>query len=623
MKRAGAWLGRLYASEAGRWALGAAAALALYLLAVCVQSVITFYDNDDLNIAWALAGYRSGAPSFSHPFLNPLTAAAVSALYALVPAVPWWYAVQTACMLLSATVMAACTLKLGKRSGLPMLAPLLVIALLFAAACYYAVAQVTFTLTSTLLGMGAVAFALSADDADPPARARFYRAAGVGMLGLSLLIRQSSGLCAACFYFGALAIRLAEALLVPSGAKAPNKRALPGAGGAVEPGDAPAEPSAPAALAPRVRRLLTTAVCAALVLAALSAVNGWGRANQNPDGFLPFENARAEFMDYPHDAYHENPALYDSLGWDGALYDLVNAWFYMDARVNADTLEKASAQSLVNNLAAPERAARGIRAFSEFLGKYPLARYLCAVLACAAAAVLVTALLCRSHPLPAFGGLCMLLGAAALTAFLLWQGRMNLRTLMTIAFPAILALLLLTFLAFERRRAAKADGKPGLTRARGAALGCVCGALAAAALFCGYKIFRTTASYDSTAALDEAHAVVDYALAHPENVYLRDVYVGNNFDALTVYPQRRPVNLIDWGGCDMYTRARLAQWRVNGYDESPFADVLFDADVYYICDPNAPYLAMLDGYLTADWGAAGYEITDTLPSGAVVVKFLR
>ncbi len=612
MKRANAWLNRIYAGEAGRWLLGAAVAAALYLLAATLQPVITFYDNDDLNIAWALAGYRSGAPSFSHPFINPMTAAVVSGLYALLPAVPWWYAVQTACMLLGVAVMAACTFKLCHQNGAPLFMPLVLLALICSAACYYAVSQVMFTLSSTLLGMGAVALALALQQSDPPARRRFYRIAGVALLALSLLIRQSSGLCAACFYFGALAIRLMEAHIAEKPLRSAAKSEMP------------AETQR-SARHPSARSIPVTAACALLAVLVLASVNGWGRANQNPAGFIEFENARAAFMDYPHDTYYENPELYESLGWDDALYGLVDAWFYMDARVNAETLSAASARSHVNAISAAERVRRGAETFAVFLGKYPIAVYLCVITLCAAAGLIAVSVLRRSHWLSLAGGCCMLLGAAALTGFLLWQGRINLRTLMTIAFPAMLALLLLAVCAYGGGRAAEpagTDGKRGLG-ARAVTLRCVCGALAAVSLFCGYKIFRTVVSYDSAGALEKARGIVDYARGHPEHIFIRDVYVGNNYDALTVYPDDKPINLIDWGGCDMYTRARAAQWRANGYAEGPYADVFFDDGVYYVCDPGDRYLQMLDTYLQTAWDAAGYEIVDRLPGGAAVVRFLR
>ena len=578
MKRIVGALHRIYASEAGRWIAAAVLALALYLLAVVLQPVITFYDNDDLNIAWALAGYRSGLPSYAHPFINCITAFVVSALYGAFPSVPWWYAVQTGCMLLAVTCVTAATLKLAFRRRWPLLVPLMITALLCAGAYYYALSQVMFTLSSTLLGMASAAMALAAEGDDPPARRRFYWIACVLLLGLSLLIRQSSGLCAACFVFGCMAFRLLE--------------------GGRDKG--------------RVQRVLVAAVSAVLLLAALVGVNAWGRANQNPAGFIEFENARAAYMDYPHDLQYENKPLYDAIGWDETLQGLVEAWFFMDERVNADTLSMAADGATYANLPVPMRAARAWESVGVFLGKYPIAVYLVIMIACALAALLVAFLRYR-RVLPLLGGLCMAAGGAALLAFLYWQGRMNLRTHMTIAFPALMTILLFFLLS-------KPETDERETR-RGAWLYAACGGMALVSLFCGYKIFRTVVSYDSVDTLAETRAVAEYAMAHGDGVYIRDVYTANNFDALTVYPEEKPTNLIDWGGCDMYTRARVAQWALNGYDAPPNAQVFLDENVYYLCNPSEQYLPLFAAYMRERCGAAGYEITDTITPNVAVVRF--
>ena len=59
MKKLGDSIHRLYHSERARWLFSLLIALALVGVAALL-STISYYDNDDLNIAWALAGYRTG-----------------------------------------------------------------------------------------------------------------------------------------------------------------------------------------------------------------------------------------------------------------------------------------------------------------------------------------------------------------------------------------------------------------------------------------------------------------------------------------------------------------------------------------------------------------------------------
>ena len=137
-----------------------------------------------------------------------------------------------------------------------------------------------FTLSSAALGMASVAMALAADEGDGKRAYAFYLYGSVVLLALSFLIRQSSGVSAACFWGAAMLYRVLA-----------SRRAKRGVG----------------------RAIVAAAVMCALI-AALTYVNDWGRANQNAENFLAFENARAEYMDYPHDLYYENAPLYDGIG---------------------------------------------------------------------------------------------------------------------------------------------------------------------------------------------------------------------------------------------------------------------------------------------------------------------
>ena len=55
MKKLGDTIQKLYQSERARWLFSIFIALAVVGVAALL-STISYYDNDDLNIAWALAG---------------------------------------------------------------------------------------------------------------------------------------------------------------------------------------------------------------------------------------------------------------------------------------------------------------------------------------------------------------------------------------------------------------------------------------------------------------------------------------------------------------------------------------------------------------------------------------
>lgn len=579
MKKLGALIKRGYASERFRWCFAFFAALALIAFAAATRT-ITFFDNDDLNVAWALAGYRSGSPSFAHPFINCITAFLVSGLYTILPQLPWWLLVQLFAVLLGMAAVFASLLKAGYRNDVPLLLPLALIAVFGAGLYFYGIVLVTFTLSSAVIGAGAAALVLAADGRDAKKTQRGYLTLAVVLLAGSLLVRNSSGIAAACFAGGALIYRAVEA--AKSGEHATAKRMLRYLG------------------------------AAAAVVVALACVNAIGRGTQNPEGFVAYDEARASFMDYPHDAYGENPELYESVGWDETLCSLVNSWFYMDERVTTDAFNVVVQGSKHAQMGFRERISNGWTVLETFLGKYPLAIYIGGVVGVGWLAALGLFLINRKRVLPFVAASAFLLGTGALIAYLCYAGRINLRVWMSVCIPAASAIWLSALALWQTEQRTRTRIVRGLI---------VCAA-AAVSLGLGYKVFRTVMSYESDDMLSRSQAVVQYALDHPENVYIRDVYAANNVDALSVYPDEKPTNLIDWGGCDMNTAAREAQLSVNGLDGT-YADDLFRMDgVYYIGDLDDRYVALFTEYMMQDCGATGYDIVSTIVDDVVVIRFI-
>ena len=65
MKKLGNTIQKWYASERFRWLFSLLCALAIVGIAAWF-STLTYYDNDDLNIAWALAGQPDPEGGFDY-----------------------------------------------------------------------------------------------------------------------------------------------------------------------------------------------------------------------------------------------------------------------------------------------------------------------------------------------------------------------------------------------------------------------------------------------------------------------------------------------------------------------------------------------------------------------------
>ncbi len=585
MKKIGDTINRLYRSELARWIFALICALALVALAARL-STLSFYDNDDLNIAWALAGYRTGTPSFAHPFINCVMAFITSALYTVLPRIPWWLVLQLAAVVLGMTAVFASLLKIGAKNGVPLILALALTAVFGAGLFYYGIVLVTFTLSAATAGAGAAALALAVDPEDGRRTQRAYYFGAVALLIVSLLVRNSSGLAAACFAGGALLLRIVESALKKD--RSAGKRAL------------------------------AFLIAAAAVTGALIGVNAYGREAQNPEGFVAFDEARSSYMDYPHDSYYDNTAVYEKVGWDGTLAAMTSVWFYMDERVTTDAFRTITDHSAFKSMRLPDRLSYGFNILSSFLKNYPLAVYYGLLVCAAYAAAVVLFALNRRRWLPFAGASAFLLGSAGLLVFLAYAGRVNLRVWMTLAIFASVSIWLCALLTY---RAAGEGKKPALKSAARFALA---GLLILVSLGAGYKIFRTVVSYENETPemLARSRAVTAYAQAHPENVYIRDVYAANNVDALSVYPDDPPTNLMDWGGCDMNTITRERQLAVNGLTGTWAKDLFRLENVYYIGDRSDSYLPLMEEYMTSHCGATGYEIADTITGDIVAVRFL-
>ena len=121
------------------------------------------------------------------------------------------------------------------------------------------------------------------------------------------------------------------------------------------------------------KHLLTFFVVSVASTALLVGINAYGRTAQNPEGFVAYDEARSSYMDYPHDSYQSNPALYEQAGWDETLAALTSNWFYMDERVTTEAFTTISSGSAFAQSTATDRLANGVEGLGGFFESFPLA----------------------------------------------------------------------------------------------------------------------------------------------------------------------------------------------------------------------------------------------------------
>lgn len=577
------WLNKRYDTRLGRCLLSAALVAALFIL-IRYTNTITFLNNDDTNILKTLAGYFTGTPYPSHPFINVLLGLAVSSLYSLFPGLAWWPFLQILLLYIGVIAIGACVLKAFRHRNLPLVFPLISIAVFIVLLISYALVWMTFTLTAAVLGSAAVAILLSfgMDERDEAHPALPLIAATL-FCCLCFLVRNSSGVSMVPFIALSGLYRLIVMWKRKRGRSA----------------------------------LLLCGLSMAALSAALMFVNRAGIEWTNPEGFYEFNSARGRYMDYPHDTYDENPAMYNAIGWDKTLYELAENRFFMDERITAETLRYIADRSNAANRPVSYRLENALRLGLTFTRQNGPLQYMFWPLLGLLLISLLSFFRHRDRWLSLLTCCCFAAGGFLLCLYLCYTGRFLLRTLHLIAYPTTVGMLMMTAEIVEGRCALSADFSFRARKMNLALTVLVTGALL-------YGLINTVGVLNRNDPMPElrvSRQVKSYVIEHDHEVYVRAVNIGNDVDPYLVYrgADGRPVNLFDWGGTGMHSGYLQKQLQVN--DLPAFTpDIFRQDDVFFIASVENDMAKLFETYMVENQGAAGLKEVDRITSTIVVYR---
>ena len=584
---------RLYKRPFGRLLLSLLMVGGVFLFAFYIMEP-AYLTNDDTNIAFTLAGYRTGTPYAAHPFINIVLGFLISRLYGLFPAVPWWFAAQELAMLLSGVVLSLCTLRALAKRNVHWLLACMLFGVLYVGLLFRPIVRVSFTLTACALGTAAVALLFSYDREDAKATRLSMCLLSGALLIAAFLFRNSSGISLACFYFAAILYRLLDAKFH---GKAERKVLL--------------------------RRTGAFAFAMVLLVGAVIGVNQFALNACNEAGYMEFDEARADFVDYRRtDPYAVNPSLYASVGWDEPLYNLALHWCFMDERVTTDALTALAASSASASEPLSERIADIPARFRTFWSEDYFARLMSALPSCALiAGVILLVLTKRRDPLPFVLLLCTLLGAILLVSYLAFNGRLILRTFRLILAPASFSAALLAARILPLASAGGTDAPAVRRSPRNAVSAALCLLLLLfGGLMSGRALVDTLRS-DYTDEIAVSRAVIRYCIEHPDEIFIRDTSTGASLDALATYPEEKPTNLLSWGDTDMLTGAQKAQLDLLGLSAPLRMDAFRREDVRFVGTPGSGAYRVFADYAAARLDASLVQ-TDTIGTDIGVFRLV-
>ncbi len=563
-----------------QWVVPLLVTAAVY--AACMMfGFMRYHTNDDAGIQDYLSGQYTGTPFPGHQFIHIFLGRFISGLYILVPGVEWWFTGCQIIMVCGMLLINCFLLSWTKQNHYPFVPAVLLMILADCSLLCFPVCRTSFTMVAGVIGTGGICLLLA------PCRGRKRIVACAGSLVLfaaAFCLRSSVGEALACYYLLAVLILC-----------------LKDRGGSLQ----------------KAGAFAAAAVVLAGMVAGLSAVNRSYQDRMNGPEFRSFNAARSVYMDYPHDSYNRNPELYAAVGWSRETAWLVNEWCFMDEHVTADSLAYLAQHSVAEkNSIRPGYIKKRFLALQKVEMAQP-AEWFWTV---AGVFALVSAVLRRKGRLLVLS-FANLAGTAVLVLYQLYGGRILYRSLMVCLLPSAVISLALGIYGLKDYRSRRIFRILTWT-----VLLCIIPVAVSAV-----RITFDPGTFSRTEILKQrADALGEYALGHPENIYIEDTKTVRD-----LFPSSpRPRNLIVWGKPDFNSAAQKARLESNGIERLT-GDVMKRQNVYFVSDtnlaasagngervPDSSRLLHFYRWLKQEFGAAGIRQEEQIMNNMVVYQFV-
>ena len=372
----------------------------------------------------------------------------------------------------------------------------------------------------------------------------------------------------------------------------------------------------------RIRTLIVSMVVIAFVVLSafgLDAISTNYKASKNGESFKAFNNARSQYMDYPHDAYEDNPQLYEDAGWDYDVYCMVNRWCFMDERVTEESFRQITANSIRKG---KEKDIRTI--ISRWKESKDLVLYDCkGIIWIIVIMITIICSIIHKNISVCIVNILNLLGTALLIVYQLYSGRLLYRSVIICFIPSMVLSLLLFI-----RLASAAKWKKEIPLILVLLILCSSCEMYSSIT----RAFDENAKKDAISQSDQDRMVSDYVVEHSDNIYIKNIFITKSISPYTIYPDRKPSNLLGWGGSEWGCHAHRI--RNEQYGISVVNGELFKRDnVYLISDLDFRNAIGEEGYekertiffytwLKHTTGAIGIKQIEPICNGIYVYKII-
>ena len=506
--------------------------VAVLLCILWVLCPICFQNDDDKVLLYLTAGYTTGSPEMGTIFGSFYYYAIVCLLYRITGGLCWYTIMELAMIAVSLVAICYCTFTAIKKENYILGIALFI--LMFLTIFAYFSAALQYTATAALVG-GAAACLILMDREDRGS----YVAACI-LLALSYGIRKQFGMVS----LSAIAIILLVQWLF-------------------EPGSLLKRPTFK-------RGLIMVAVFAVCFLS--------NRLYENATGITKFNDYYAEagyWIDYPHLTYEEDTAgVYEAAGWDETLYNAASNWFFMDENL---TLDNFTAIHEGYDAVSPSIKDR-LKAAYNLVSTCPTANTQIAVWI--VLLILVNALMLMKRHTGFAKRLITLnllfLMFAAVSVYFLLQARFPLRVYQALLYIYFVPSIVIILQYFSDN----CEDRGIIIAGALMAVALVVTAVIKPAACMPREIYAICQDDNRAYDIAQSQALEQYAIAHPDNIYIYDLSLSLPAAAFTVYEDAVPHNCLFWGGWVYNTPMYWKQVSSNGKDTLYTQDFL-SGNVYF------------------------------------------
>lgn len=286
-----------------------------------------FYAVDDSVIQWILSGAAFGEPSAYAVYVNVALGNVFAALFSVAPSVPWWFVWLVGGTLVSMYAIDYCALHLvmsgpHELKGPYLLVPLVILVPFNVVLLSLPLLQATFTFTANVMASASVLMLwLYMREGGGAGKGKHH--IGHGVLSLLLMVgglctRESAALAVIPFFVAVAVLGLlcphASAYVADVEVTRARNKA-------------------------QARRFGTMMVGVFICVTVCVAVNRIAYSTPEWSQFKSMDYARSDYCDYPHPSFDERPDLYESVGWNRTVSNLVDTWLFFDERITEESFD--------------------------------------------------------------------------------------------------------------------------------------------------------------------------------------------------------------------------------------------------------------------------------------------